>query len=686
MTGSIRIAADIGGTFTDVVAYDETSGEFTTGKAPTTPANLVEGVLDAVRSVVDDPTRVSSFVHGTTVGLNALLTRGGERVALLATKGLGDTYHIARGHRLDIFNLRHQKTRPLVSRADVHEIGGRLNYLGAELEPISMADVAAAADRIRAEGIASVAVCLLFSYLNPEHEQSVVKELERLLPDVTITASHGVSREWREYERTSTTVLTAYSGPTVRRYLLELEAGLAEAGIRAPLLVMQSNGGIIQAEQAREQPLQTFFSGPVGGAAGGVALSERWGRPNLICVDMGGTSFDMSLVVDGRAESLPETAIEGFPAQMPVVDIHTVGAGGGSLAYVAQGGLRVGPKSAGAQPGPACYDRGGEQPTVTDANLAVGRIDPGRFLGGKMQLRDDLAGAALGRVADALSLDQRVLAEGVLDVINAKMAQAIRALTVERGIEPRDFALVAFGGAGALHAAAIATALGIDEVVVPAMAGAFSAWGMLQSPYRQDFSRPFVVRLTEIDGASVEEAFASLAQEAVEAMRGGGPIDAELQRVRAIDLRYVGQEYTLSVVVPDGVEGADLLPSVVSAFHDEYRRRYGHASPEAPVESVNLRLTALVEVARAFSDLPVGTPDPSRPTSETPVVFDREVHPTTRLERGDLAVGERLVGPLIIDEPTSTSIVPPGWGLTVDRTGAMVMTAPTRDTEETSRG
>jgi N-methylhydantoinase A len=674
MTQQFRVAVDIGGTFTDVVAFEESTGTFRSGKSPTTPGDLVEGVLAAIGTVLDDPTEVVSIVHGTTVGLNALLTRRGERVALLATRGVRDSYHIARGHRLDIFNIHHKKVEPLVLRSDVLEIGGRLNYRGDELEPLSLEDVALAADHVRAEGITSVAVCLLFSYLNPEHEQTVAKELERLLPDVTISVSHQMAREWREYERTSTTVLNAYSGPTVRRYLTDLEAGLRKAGVKAPLLVMQSNGGIIGAERAREQPLQTFFSGPVGGTAGGVALAARSGRRNLICVDMGGTSFDMSLVVDGRAEELPHAEMETFPALMPVVDIQTVGAGGGSLASVAQGGLRVGPESAGAVPGPACYDRGGTQPTVTDANLVLGRIDPGRFLGGRMPLDPELAHRALGTVAAELGLAELTLAEGVIDVINAKMSQAIRAITVERGIEPRDFALVAFGGAGALHAAALAEDLGIEAVVVPAMPGAFSAWGMLQSPFRQDFSVTCFARLADLDGTALDTRFSAMEDEAVQAMEDGGADPDAVVFERSLDLRYVGQEYTITVVLPMSAMLDDATAIVAEAFHAEYLRRYGHSSPESPVETVNLRVVARVPVDITAIASEPAPPPLDRSVDRLEVVFDRTAHETLRLNRADLAVGESLDGPLIVDEPTSTTIVPPGWNVAVDVFHSMVLT------------
>ena len=381
---------------------------------------------------------------------------------LLATEGVGDTYQIARGNRTKLYELHYRKPAPLVPRRDTVEIGGRLDWAGEELTPLDEGAVRAAAARVRDEGFGAVAVCFLFSYLNPAHELRTEEILRDELGDVPLSLSHRLAAEWREYERTSTAVLDAYTGPAVRRYLERVEQQLHERGLRAPLHVMQSSGGVVTARSARERPVQTLLSGPVGGSMGLVALARLLGRPNLIGVDMGGTSFDVSLVIDGRPEITSETSLEGLPLLMPIVNIHTVGAGGGSLAYEEAGGLRVGPQSAGADPGPASYGRGGTEPTVTDANLVLGRIDPDSFAGGQMTLDTAAATSAVAGLAETLSLEPLQLAEGILDVINAKMAQAIRTLTVSQGIEPRSFALVAFGGAGPMHAAFLAEELEID--------------------------------------------------------------------------------------------------------------------------------------------------------------------------------------------------------------------------------
>ena len=596
----LRVATDIGGTFTDVVAYDPDLGRYTTAKAPSRSDDLAGGVMDALGLVVDDPSGVESFVHGSTVGLNAFLQRRGERVILLATRGASDIYHVARGNRLDMFNIRYRKPVPLIPRRDIIPVGGRLDCDGNELAPLDHADIRGAAERIRSEKVRSVAVAFLFSYVDPSHELAAARILAELLPEVSVSLSHQVATEWREYERTASTVMDAYIAPSVSRYMADLSTRLSDRGMEAPLRVMQSNGGVISARSASERPLQTLLSGPVGGAAGGVALSEVLDRPNLICIDLGGTSFDVSLITAGHADSSPSALLEGLPVLMPVVDIHTIGAGGGSLAYQEAGGLRVGPESAGAHPGPACYGRGGTQPTVTDANLYLGRIDPTYFLGGNLTLDVDAARQALEDLGHSLELDGEKLALGIIEVINAKMSQAIRTLTVERGIEPREFSLVAFGGAGPMHAVALAQELGITEVIVPPDPGGFSAWGMLQSAVRQDFSEAFFRDFTDLDNADVETRFARLGETAVDSLLGEGVGHDAISLIQRLDMRYQGQEHTLTVTLPNGASpSADgHLAGLRRRFEDTYRARYGHSNPDASLETVNLRLTALGDVGR----------------------------------------------------------------------------------------
>lgn len=671
----LRVSIDIGGTFTDVVAYDEGTGTYVAGKSSTTPGDLTEGVLGALATIDAPPERCTFAVHGTTQGLNAFLQRRGERVLLLATAGAEDVLHIARGNRTRLYDIHFRKPTPLVPRADIVPIGGRLDHAGNELEPLDADAVRAAARRGREEGFGAVAVAFLFAYVNPEHEL----EAERILADelgdeVPVSLSHRIAREWREYERTSSTVLDAYTSPIVRRYLDRLEGELRDRGLRVPLHVMQSSGGIVTAQSARDQSLQTLLSGPVGGTTGGMALARMLGRPNLICIDMGGTSFDVSLVVGGMPDVSTEASLEGFPLLMSVVNIHTVGAGGGSIAYAEAGGLRVGPQSAGADPGPASYGRGGTRPTVTDANLVLGRVDPAWFAGGHMRLDAGAARDALAALARELELDTVELAEGVCDVINAKMAQAIRTLTVEKGVEPRDFALVAFGGAGPMHAAFLAQELEVPEVIVPRFPGAFSAWGMLETEIRKDFARAFYVPLDDLDrdelAAELEEqereAFAALGEEGIGGDRG---------RVEhALDIRYVGQEYTLTIPLRSAAEPRDNgFPEAISARFDEaHDQRFGHANPGAPVELVAVRSTGLGDLGRAEPErFEAGAGE--APFDERRIVFGRRERTARILRRDDLAPGTEVGGPAVIVEATATTVVPPGATVSVDTLGTLVM-------------
>ncbi|MFF3494623.1 hydantoinase/oxoprolinase family protein [Streptomyces sp. NPDC002795] len=674
--GRYRVSMDIGGTFTDVVAYDDEGGAFHAGKSSTTPKDLTEGVLAALGSLVQSPGDISFMVHGTTQGLNALLERRGVKVLLLASAGSEDVYHIARGPRTRLYDLHFRKPEPLLPLRDIVPVGGRFGADGSELQPLDEAAVRAAAERVRNEGFGAVAVGYLFSYKNAAHELRTREILrEELGDEFTISLSHEAAKEWREYERTSSAVVEAYTGPVVRRYLSRLEQSLDEQGLTVPLHVMQSSGGILSAESARQRPLQTLLSGPVGGTAGGAALAKALDRPNLICVDMGGTSFDVSLVVDGEPVVSPEATLEGLPMLMSVVDIHTIGAGGGSVAWVEAGGLRVGPQSAGADPGPACYGRGGEQPTVTDANLVLGRVDPDWFAGGQINLDLERAKTAVAALGEQLGLDVVQAAEGICSVANAKMAQAIRTITVSRGIEPREFALVAFGGAGPMHAVFLAEELGITDVVVPRFPGAFSAWGMLQTEIRKDFSEPYFFVDTDLDRTDMAAQFASLHRDAIAALSGEGVPEERRRAVHAVDVRYVEQEYTLTVPMESADEPLreDFLEVIAQRFGAQHESRYGHANLGAPIEFVTLRTTAFGDLGRAETERIAPAPQQEFAHQVRGVVFDRTEQETLFVRRDDLLPGHTFAGPAIVVESTATTVVPPGHQVTADETGSLVV-------------
>jgi N-methylhydantoinase A len=667
-----RVAMDIGGTFTDFVVVDEAAGGTTSGKVLSTPANPAEGVLEGLGQSVPELGGIEFLVHGTTVGLNAFLERKGTRVLLLMTAGLRDAYSIARHDRKELYALQYRKPKRLVPRRDVLEVTERLRWDGIVEIPLDEASLTPIVEKIREEGIEAVAVCLVHAFTNPEHELRVREILERECPGLSVTLSHEIAREWREYERASSAVLNAYIAPRVAGYLEALEDELGRREVPATLHVMQSNGGITTARKAREQPIQTLLSGPVGGTMGCAALSRSTGRPNLLGIDMGGTSFDLSLVVEGRPSVSMETELEGLPVLMSLVDIHTIGAGGGSLAWLEAGGLRVGPQSAGADPGPACYGRGGTQPTVTDANLFLGRLDPGYFLGGRMSLDEEAAQRALRSIGPEVGLDDTAFAEGVLAIINAKMADAMRTITVKQGIDPREYSLVAFGGAGPMHAVWLAEELEIREVIVPWSPGTFSAWGMLQTDMRHDVVRAFYRPVAELEAGDVAAVYAQLAEEGAALLEHEGVAADDRYFARSADMRYVGQEYTVNVAIGEEIS----LDTIDHDFHETHRTRYGHSTPGAPVEFVNLRLAALGRIGAGRAPFQASADGQDPLLGSRRVVFAGDEHETEVLLRDHLRPGARYEGPLVIEEESSTTVVPPDYTVEVDELGNLLVTRP----------
>lgn len=673
---SYNVSMDIGGTFTDIVTYDNDSKRYRATKSSTTPGELSRGVIAGLESVIDDLTEIDFTVHGTTQGLNAFLERRGVDVLLLATDGVEDSYHIARGPRLELYNAQYRKPEPLIERKDVLGIPGRLAYDGTELVPLDEDAVRAAARHVRERGYGAVAVAYLFSYENPYHECRTREILaEELGPDFTVALSHESAKEWREYERTSSAVVEAYTGPVVRDYLSNLERELTGRGVDAPLHIMQSSGGILTASSAREHPLQTLFSGPVGGAIGGAELAEMLGTDNLIGVDMGGTSFDVSLVIDGIPDVSTEAVLEGQPMLMSVVNIHTIGAGGGSVAWIEAGGLRVGPRSAGASPGPACYGRGGFEPTVTDANLVLGRAMAEGFAAGNMELDIRAARAALATIGETLGLEVVDTAEGICDVANTQMAQAIRTITISRGIEPRDFTLVAFGGAGPMHAAFLAKELGIAETVVPRFPGAFSAWGMLQGDVRRDFTQPYFRLDEDIDVEDMAATLRRIESEALSSLESEGVPENRRLVQHSVDVRYQLQEFFLTVPLESAEEPLDdgFGVRLAERFAKQYEERYGHANLGAPIEIVTIRtrVTGVMDSAEERVSEQAG--DTAIPHRIRPVIFDREIRDTMIVDREDLLAGHAFDGPAIVVEDTATTVVPPDFSVRVDENGALII-------------
>jgi N-methylhydantoinase A len=658
-----RIAVDIGGTFTDLVMESDAGTQVS--KVLSTPEDLVDGVLDAVEKAGADLADVSLFIHGTTVGLNTFLERSGGKVALVTTRGYRDAYIIGRGHRPDMYDLKYHKPATLVERDSILEIDERISASGEELLPLDANSVEVVAKAIAEAEYEAVAVSLIHSYVDPLHELETREILRRTLPDIPIVLSHEVAPEWREYERTSSTVTSVYITPRVRDYLSRLSEALRDKGLSVPLHITQSNGGAMIADSAADRAVLTLYSGPVGGVIGGREVGRKADQPDLICIDMGGTSFDVSIVRGGQVGMQSEFELQGLPILAPAVELVSIGAGGGSLIYERHGGLRVGPESAGSFPGPASYGRGGVRPTVSDANVVLGRIPRAQKLAGSFTLDRQAAEDALDSVAGFFDLSATELAEQALDVTHFVMAEAIRELTVERGLHPRDFAIVAFGGAGPLHAAFLAEELEVERVLIPADPGVFSAWGMLQGDVRHDAVTTHYRRLDQ-PIVDLTEPVERLKDKVCREMEVDEEQRAGMRFETHVELRYVGQEYSLPIPLADTAADEEFQAS----FHARYEERYGHANPEAPIEMVAIRLTGIREFERGPSGDGNGQTGGAGRTSEQ-VIFNGRSVEVPIVDRGDLS--GRVVGPAIVMESSTTTVVPPGWELRAGSQGHLIM-------------
>ncbi|TQO19868.1 N-methylhydantoinase A [Rhodoglobus vestalii] len=664
------VGVDIGGTFTDAVAVGR-DGTLLTAKALTTPGTLSEGVLNAVAGLGITAGEIDSFVHGTTAGLNAFLERKGSRLALLTTAGFRDVYELGRANRPAMYDLRYRRPVPLVPRKDIYEITERMNASGEVVTPLDESAVAAIARQLDGE-VEAVAVVLLHSYQNSEHEHRIASIFTEVAPSIAVVCSSDIAPEWREYERTSTTAVSAYIAPVVLSYLRTLEQALREGGLRSDLKVMQSNGGVMTVERARERAVQTLFSGPVGGTMAGVAIAKDLGLDRLLCVDMGGTSFDVSLVVESAADIASQTELEGHPLLAPSVVMHTIGAGGGSIGHVVAGALRVGPRSAGAVPGPACYGRGGVEPTVTDANLILGRLPDVALLGGNLALDKDAARTALAHVGDVLGLSVEETALGIIAVADAGMANAIREITVARGIDPRDFGLLAFGGAGPLHAIAIAEELALGTVIVPASPGVLSAWGMVHTDLRHDLVQTFFHQVDRLRPTVLAKAVEVLLERGGAALVADGVDVDRHDLVPGLDVRYLGQEYTLTVTFDVGEDRESVLSKLHERFDLAHLERFGHNNPGEQIEVVALRVVAL-----GISERPA---DIVTESADDPVVLDRqqvrfreEWQEVIVYDRASIAVGGSVSGPAILLESGCTVLVPTGWTAVPSQHGHLVI-------------
>ena len=686
----LRVATDIGGTFTDLV-FVTPDGEVVTGKSHTTPAQFEKGVMDVIAASGTRPSEFASFVHGTTIVINAITERKGARVGLLTSEGFRDILEIGRGTRPDFFNLEYRKPEPFVPRYLRREVTGRINYKGMEAIPLDLSGLPAILDDFRAEGVEAIAICFINSYANPAHEEAALARVKELWPEVSAVASHQITREWREYERTSTAVLSAYVQPVAHRYLDRLTGALYDAGMRCTPYIMQSNCGVDTVKSARQIPITMVESGPASGIWGAAALSRLIGEPDAIAIDVGGTTAKCGLITGGEVKlnsnyqiGRSETSA-GYPAMVPVVDLVEIGQGGGSIAWVDEfQRLHVGPHSAGAVPGPVSYGIGGTEATTTDANLALGCINPHYFCGGTIEADMDGVDRALDKLAATLTPNpsprgrgargegRQEVARGIVRIANNNMVNAIKLISVNRGHDPRDFTLIGFGGGGGMHACALARELAIKKVVIPKQSSVFSAWGMLLSDLRRDVLLTRIVDLsTPGAAAQLDEELRQLEEKALQEFAAE---DIDRERVHFLRYgrcRYQNQEHSVEIVLPDGDITDEQIKAIRQRFDTDYEREYTYTLT-APVELVAYHLVAIAEVDKLK---PQKLPTTGRKLEEA-VKGQREVdyveagiHRATIYNGDGLEPGMDFVGPAIIEEYGATTVIPPGLPCHVDDYG-----------------
>jgi N-methylhydantoinase A len=675
MAKNTRIAVDVGGTFTDVVKLDTSTGELIFDKVPTTPEAPTKGVIGAFERVNAQMEDIEMFNHGTTLGLNALLTRNGAKLAIIGTKGFRDVYLLGRTDRKTNFNIKYRKPKGLVERTDTFEVTERCTYDGKVHTSFNYDEARAVAKKIVDSGYESVAVAFLHSYVNPDHELKMREVIREISSEINVTLSHEMSREYREYERTSTAALDAYIKPIVRRYLAALQDELKSKGFSGRFLMTRSGGGSMVADLAKEQPVNLILSGPAGGVIGAAEFAHLTGRPNLITIDMGGTSLDASLIIEKEAVLYQGAEFEGMPINSPSLYIHTIGAGGGSIAWIDEAGaLQVGPQSAGAVPGPASYKMGGAVPTFTDAALVLGYLGTETPLGGTLTLDVDAARGALKPVAEKLDLSIEALARGIIRISVSKIMGAVRAITVELGRDPKDFALLSFGGGGGLVGVDVAKELSIPTVIIPPGQGAFCAFGMLMANVQHDFARTQVQLLENIDIKLSEKAFTDMESEAREMLASEGFDETKQELVRLVDVRYAGQEHSVTLNYPT----KNTITELTKDFAHEHEQKYGH-SMEDPIEITTFRLRATGRVGHA--DLPkmAVRPTGQKPDSlsERSVYLSNGEHSAYKVfVRENLMAGDEIAGPAVIAEHTATTVIHLGDQLTVGAYGELVIEIP----------
>jgi len=671
----VQIGLDIGGTFTDIVALDR-DGRLALTKVPSTPKDLLEGIGTATRRILDiagaKPADVERFIHGTTVATNAVLEQKGAVTAVLTTAGFEDVLELGRMKRSRMYDLAMDPETPTFLAPRRRRVGvrERLDAKGRELVPLHEDDVRESVLALRAQGVSALAVCYLFSFVNPAHEQRTREIVAELAPEISVSLSSEVDPTFREYERLCVTAFDAYLGPVVKRYLAGLAETLRGLGVGAPPLIMRSRGGIVSAALAAREPVTLFLSGPAGGVIGARFAAERSGVRDFVSLDMGGTSNDVGVVRDGAPLLAGEGSIGPYPVRTPMVDVNTIGAGGGSIAWIdGAGGLRVGPRSAGAEPGPVCYGRGGDEATVTDASVILGYLNPARFAGGAMKLDVGAAERAVAVIGQRLGLDLVAAAAGIHRVVNARMADQIRLVTIKRGYDPRQFSLVVLGGAGPVHGAALAAEMDMAEVLVPEAPGVLAAFGLLSAAIEHHHARTRQARTDIADLRAVNDCLAHLDAAGRARMRAEGAPTSEVRVAYAADMRYVGQAYELEVPIEVPLT-RERVAEIVATFHVTHERIYGYARPQQLAEFVNFRAVHTYPLPR-----PVVRPEArASGTLADACIGERRAYfggyvPTALYERSRLPLGVRLGGPAIVEQDDTTTVIPPGVTALVDDAG-----------------
>jgi N-methylhydantoinase A len=677
MTRRLRLAVDIGGTFVDAMELDATTRSIRFRKASTTPDEPWEGVLDAIRALEAPLAEAELFIHGTTLGLNAVLERRGAVTGIITNAGMRDIFLLGRGDvpPAHMYDFRYEKPPGLVKRRHTAGVRGRLDYRGATVEELDEDDVREAARQLVDEqGVETIAICFLHSFRDPAHEQRAAAIVREAHPHVSVSVSTDIVREHREYERTATTVLDAYIRPVFERYVDRLERGLQDLGFDGRFLIMRSGGGAMTSEAAKRSPTVTILSGPAGGIVGASFLARELGRDDLLSFDIGGTSLDTCVIERGVAVAAWEARLEHYPLLIPAYDIRTIGAGGGSIAWIDEGLLKVGPQSAGASPGPIAYGRGGTEPTVTDAAVVLGYLDPARFLEGELELDAERARAGVEeKIAAPLSVSVEEAAAGIVDVLLARTVGAVRQITVERGRDPRTFSLLAFGGAGPLLASVLAREMGIREVIVPLAPGGFSAWGMLSADVVDDYSRTDLRSLDEVPADDLDLLFAQLEEEARASLAAQGTPGGTAVLERQLELRYLGQEHAIAIPYAAGARHE----GVREDFERAFEARYGHTMAGTPIQILNVRVRGIGSSEHpGLARLDAGDGDPERAHAGHREAFCLETRtrvPFAVYERRLLAPGDRVDGPAIVDEGTATTVVHSSQRLNVDEYGHLLI-------------